>query len=303
MKKFICVLLTLVMAATFCLVNVGAEDNFFWGDVTCDGALLHEDLVRLKQFAYLESYVRSGIYERSADVYRDDVIDAKDVVILNSFFGGLGVLTLPVTPVASEPISGGKISVSSTNYLKGSGQVELTVTAEGLPDITALDLEISSVTKGLFFVRIEDLSGSLQETHGTDDGHFYPIPVPFLSENGMNKNFNGPLCKLIFNISEEVYNVYDGDEFDVNIVASNKHGGTFQVSEDFTKMTLVDYDTQGGTVTVVEPPTDTECALEILEYLVGRLGEIGDSADYNGDGEVDIKDALWLLKRLVGIEV
>jgi len=302
MKKFICVLLTLVMAATFCLVNVGAEYEIIVGDVDYDGKFTETDVFVLREVVYRENY-RNNITDEgfiAADLNSDGVVDVRDLILMRYHFYGFGA-ERPSMPNTSD----GKISVSSTNYVKGSGQFELIVTAEDLPNVAALDLELSSVTSGLMFVGIEDLSGSLQETHDDYYSYYYPIPVAFLSANGMNKDFNGPLCKLIFDVSEDVYN---GEELDINISASNRYGGTIQVEDElvgdaFTKMTPVDYSTQGGTVTVVEPPTDTECALEILEYLVGRLGEIGDSADYNGDGEVDIKDALWLLKRLVGIEV
>jgi|GEM_PF-3538860 hypothetical protein len=310
MKKIICVLLAFAMVATCGLVNAWAyvpEDGEEWlyGDVLEDGSITGSDATLLKRYVYWASDMKPNINELAADVYQDSVVDVKDAAIILNYLFNTERPDIPTTPVSAEPISAGKISIDSTEYIKGSRQIEVTISAEDLPNVTALEIEVTGASEELTFAEVEKLNENMQETRGEDGS--YPIPLPFSTSDGKNRNLNGPLCKLIFDVSDDVE---VGNELFVNIAASDTYGGSFQIGTQDSpcdNMIPILYETVNGAVTVTETVygdvnddgdvnyIDIQFIREFV-YLGTNESEINKpAADVFADDVIDAKDEKALL--------
>lgn len=107
---------TSILQATAFAVNTGADGTVFYGDINKDGKVDESDVKALKQ--YLAEYKNLDIDKKAADVNVDNVIDLKDLLLLEQKAAGLDVILGESVTVTFD--SNGGTPVDAIRLCKGA---------------------------------------------------------------------------------------------------------------------------------------------------------------------------------------
>ena len=183
-------------------------------------------------------------------------------------------------------------------------EFSLDLYAENMPRLTNLCVDLYELPIGIEFVGIESHLTSLKFATGNPTLNpldIFPYYIAWQTETGNGGDVNGKIATLHFRFTAQTE---PGETYEISI--AEHEGGTV---EDTEILDLLSYTAVLSEVTVIPTPLkgDTDGdniitaldAYNLLVLLAGNYSETEDDVwryDITGDGRVDIKDALAILK-------